>query len=86
MTAPCAAGEVDVSAMARKIAQQGPRVPGSAPHRGAVEILLAALDQAGLSEVEARRFPGDPELVLVTGLLPGDSQREVLLTAHFDSV
>ncbi len=81
-----AADEVDVAEVARRIARQGPRVPGSAPHQRVVEILLAALDHAGLSEVEARRFPGDPELVLVTGLLPGEAAGEILLTAHFDTV
>jgi hypothetical protein len=83
---PGSAAEISAIDLARSISRQGPRVAGTAAHGRAIETLVGALDRAGLSEVEVRRFSGQPELMLVTGLLPGESGREILLSAHFDSV
>jgi hypothetical protein len=44
------------------------------------------MQRAGLRDVRAVPVPNHPEWVNLTGVLPGRSEREIVLSAHYDSV
>ncbi len=72
--------------VATGLARLGPR-PDGAPSQGpAARFLLDAMQRAGLKDVLAVPVPNHPEWVNLTGLLPGRSDREIVLSAHYDSV
>ncbi len=72
--------------LAVRLAELGPREPGSAAHRQAVELLLEAMTAAGLSAVAALPAAGGDGLTALSGVLTGSSEREIVLSAHFDTV
>ncbi len=95
---PAAAAERHLAA---RLAELGPRPLGSPAHDQAVELLLAALRAAGLQNVEARTAvvpssAADPDVLVgpgksltlrsLTGVLPGQGEGEILITAHYDTV
>jgi hypothetical protein len=80
------AGSLDPEPLAIALAELGPRPPGSAPHAQARALLLAALERAGMAEVEALAVAGAPGLRNLTGVLPGEGGGEIVLAAHYDTV
>lgn len=89
LAAPPAEGREALSAheVAAGLARLGPRPadrPGSQAR--AVAFLLDAMRRAGLSGVRAVPVPGAPEIVNLEGVLPGKSDREIVLSAHYDTV
>jgi len=83
---PAVSTEIDAARLAAELAAAGPRVSGSSGHREAVRLLLTAMSTAGLSQVALHRVDDHPDLVRLEGVLPGESGREILLTAHLDTV
>jgi hypothetical protein len=73
--------------VAAGLARLGPR-PADRPadQTRAMAFLLDAMRRAGLSDVRAVPVPGRPELVNLEGALPGRSDLEVVLSAHYDTV
>lgn len=73
--------------VAAGLARLGPR-PADRPadQARAVAFLLGAMRRAGLSNVRPVPVPGQPELVNLEGVLPGKSNLEVVLSAHYDTV
>ena len=71
--------------VASGLARLGPRPDGAASQQRASRLLLEAMIRAGLQEVRAVPAPNHPEWVNLTGVLPGKSAREIVLSAHYDS-
>ncbi len=69
---------------AQSLAALGPRTPESPGHGQAAELLPALMSAAGLQEVE--KLSTADGSVHFTGVLPGTGGREILLTAHWDTV
>jgi Peptidase family M28 len=87
--APAAAGTVAA------VAGLGPRPQGSPAQGKAAELLLAAMRRSGLREVRAVTLesasPVAPvrkglPLVVLEGVLPGATDREIVLSGHYDTV
>ncbi|HZF11819.1 MAG TPA: M28 family metallopeptidase [Thermoanaerobaculia bacterium] len=72
--------------IAAGLARLGPRPPGTAAHAAAFELLRAAMLRAGLSRVETIPAPGPLPLRSLTGVLPGTTPGEIVLSAHYDTV
>ncbi|HET9229457.1 MAG TPA: M28 family peptidase, partial [Thermoanaerobaculia bacterium] len=72
--------------VASGLARLGPRPDGAPSQQQASRLLLEAMIRAGLQEVRAVPAPNHPEWVNLTGVLPGKSAREIVLSAHYDSV
>lgn len=72
--------------VAADLARLGPRPDGSTTQERAAGFLLDAMRRAGLREVRRAPAAGNPGWVNLTGVLPGKSGREILLSAHYDSV
>jgi uncharacterized protein len=70
--------------VASGLAALGPRADVAARHR-AVDFLLASLRQAGLATVQAVPARGGG-FVNVEGVVPGQTDDEIVLSAHYDSV
>lgn len=73
-------------AIAAGLAGLGPRPDGAPAQERAASFLLAAMRRAGLREVRAVPVAGHPAWVNLTGTLPGKSAREIVLSAHYDTV
>lgn len=76
----------DALSLATALAQIGPRTRGGETHQAARQLLLGAMTEAGLVEVAERVEATATELRNLTGLLPGSSGLEIVLTAHYDTV
>jgi hypothetical protein len=88
LAAPAGAREaLSAHEVATGLARLGPR-PADRPadQTRAVAFLLDAMRRAGLSDVRPVPVPGQPELVNLEGVLPGKSDLEVVLSAHYDTV
>lgn len=72
--------------VAAGLARLGPRPDGSTTQERAAGFLLEAMRRAGLREVRKAPVAGNPGLVNLIGLLPGKSDREIVLSAHYDTV
>jgi hypothetical protein len=72
--------------VATGLARLGPRPDGAPSQPAAARFLLDAMRRAGLKEVQAAPVPDHPDWVNLTGVLPGRSDREIVLSAHYDSV
>lgn len=72
--------------VAAGLAQLGPRPDGGPSQAPAARFLLYAMERAGLREVHAVPVAGHPEWVNLTGILPGKTPGEIILSAHYDSV
>jgi len=72
--------------VAAGLARLGPRPDGSTTQERAAGFLLDAMRRAGLREVRTAPVAGHPGWVNLTGLLPGKSDREIVLSAHYDTV
>lgn len=72
--------------LAVDLARLGPRPDGSPAQEKAARLLLGAMMRAGLREVRAVPVAGNPAWVNLTGVLPGRSAREIVLSAHYDTV
>jgi hypothetical protein len=72
------------------LSQLGPRPDGSPAQGRAVELLLAAMRRAGLRDVRAVSLapsaPGKPGQTALEGVLSGATDREIVLSGHFDTV
>jgi hypothetical protein len=74
------------------LAQLGPRPDGSPAQGRAVAFLLDAMRRAGLRDVRAvppasaSPAAGKPPLVILEGVLPGATDREIVLSGHYDTV
>ena len=87
--APPARAETGVAepfAVARRLTELGPRVPGGAAHQAASRLLLEALSSLGLEDVHLSGAPDGPRNVeaLLPGADPGAG--EIVLAAHYDTV
>lgn len=71
--------------IAAGLAQAGPRSDREARRKAAV-LLVEALRRAGLEQVRTVPVPGSQGLVNVEGVLPGKTDGEIILSAHYDSV
>ena len=72
--------------VATGLARLGPRPDGSTTQERAAGFLLDAMRRAGLREVRKAPAKGNPGWVNLTGVLPGKSDREIVLSAHYDTV
>jgi hypothetical protein len=72
--------------VAAGLARLGPRPDGAPAQAPAARFLLGAMQRAGLKDLRAVPVPDHPEWVNLTGVLPGRSDREIVLSAHYDSV
>jgi len=74
--------------VAAGLARLGPRPDGGPNQAAAARFLLYAMEQAGLREVRTVPVAGHPEWVNLTGILKGRGrpEREIVLSAHYDSV
>jgi hypothetical protein len=72
--------------VATGLARLGPRPDGAPTQAAAARFLLDAMRRAGLKEVQAAPVPDHPDWMNLTGVLPGRSDREIVLSAHYDSV
>lgn len=72
--------------VASGLARLGPRPDGAPSQKPAVRHLLEAMIRAGLQEVRAVPATEKPRWINLTGVLPGKSDREIVLSAHYDSV
>ncbi|HEX6864770.1 MAG TPA: M28 family peptidase, partial [Thermoanaerobaculia bacterium] len=72
--------------VAADLARLGPRPDGSPSQEKAARLLLDAMKRAGLREVRAVPVAGNRGWVNLTGVLPGKSDREIVLSAHYDTV
>jgi hypothetical protein len=86
-TGPAAA--LPASEVVAGLSRLGPRPDGSPVQGKAAALLLDAMRRAGLREVRAvtvRAAPADPPQTVLEGVLPGATDREILLSAHYDTV
>lgn len=72
--------------VATDLARLGPRPDGSPSQEKAARLLLEAMKRAGLQGVRAVPAAENPGWVNLTGFLPGRSDREIVLSAHYDTV
>jgi hypothetical protein len=72
--------------VAADLARLGPRPDGAPAQQKAARFLLDAMKQAGLRQVRPVPAAGNPGWVNLTGVLPGKSDREIVLSAHYDTV
>jgi hypothetical protein len=71
--------------VAAGLARLGPRPDGAPVQQQAARFLLGEMKRAGL-RVSAAGVAGNPGWVNLTGVLPGKSGREIVLSAHYDTV
>jgi len=85
-----AAGAACAAPSAREVASGlaglGPRPDGAKTQERAVALLIDTLRRSGLREVRAVPVAARPSVVNVEGVLPGETDREILLSGHYDSV
>ncbi|HWM94637.1 MAG TPA: M28 family metallopeptidase [Thermoanaerobaculia bacterium] len=72
--------------VATGLARLGPRPDGGPNQAAAARYLLSEMERSGLREVRAVPVAGHPEWVNLTGVLPGKTDREIVLSAHYDTV
>jgi acetylornithine deacetylase/succinyl-diaminopimelate desuccinylase-like protein len=76
----------DALAIASSLARLGPRPPGIPTHAAALALLRQAMIRAGLTEVTEIPVPGKEALKSLTGVLPGTTRDEIVISAHYDTV
>lgn len=84
--APGTAAPLSAHEVASALARLGPRPDGGKTQERAVPLLLDSLRRAGLRDVRAVPLAGSKTVVNVQGVLPGTTGREIVLSAHYDSV
>jgi hypothetical protein len=84
--APCWAAAPSAYDVVSGLAQLGPRPDGSPAQDRAALFLQDALRQAGLRDVRAVPARSNPSLVALEGVLPGATDREIVLSGHYDTV
>jgi aminopeptidase S len=72
--------------VAAGLSRLGPRPEGGKIQEKAVAFLTDALRRAGLREVRAVPVAARPSVVNVEGVLPGETDREIVLSGHYDTV
>jgi hypothetical protein len=72
--------------VATGLARLGPRPDGAPSQEPAARFLLYAMQRAGLRDVRAVPVPDHPDWANLTGVLPGRTDKEIVLSAHYDSV
>lgn len=82
------AGEASPAAheIAAGLARLGPRPDGSPAQDKAAVLLLGAMRDAGLRRVRAVTPATRPSIVNLEGVLPGETEGEIVLSAHYDTV
>jgi hypothetical protein len=68
------------------LSRLGPRPDGEKTQERAVRFLLDALRRAGLHEIRAVPVAARPSVVNLEGVLPGATDREIILSGHYDTV
>lgn len=68
------------------LARLGPRPDGEKTQEQAVAFLAGALRRAGLREVRTVPVAGRRSVVNLEGVLPGETDREIILSGHYDTV
>lgn len=68
------------------LSRLGPRPDGEKTQERAVRFLLDALRRAGLREIRAVPVAARPSVVNLEGVLPGATDREIILSGHYDTV
>lgn len=87
LTGVCPAAELPgPTELVDQIAGTGPRTPGSPGLRAAQELLLKAMVDAGLEGVGPEIVPGTDMWTHLMGVLPGTTDTEIVLSAHYDTV
>jgi hypothetical protein len=86
LAAPLAAELPEAIEMARQLAEPGPRPAASVGSVRAAERLRGWMAAAGLEGIEDLPAGEDGRLTNLTGVLPGRSGLEIVLTAHYDTV
>ena len=87
LTGVCPAAELPgPTELVEQIAGTGPRTPGSPGLRAAQEVLMKAMVEAGLEGVDPEVVSGTDTWTHLIGVLPGTTDTEVVLSAHYDSV
>lgn len=72
--------------LASGLARLGPRPEGAKTQEQAIALLADALRRAGLRDVRAVPVAGRRSVVNVEGVLPGETEREIILSGHYDTV
>jgi hypothetical protein len=72
--------------LASALAQLGPRATGTAAHTAALALLRGAMVRAGLTGVTEIPALGRVPTRSLTGVLPGATRDEIVLSAHYDTV
>jgi len=72
--------------LASGLSRLGPRPDGEKVQEKAVAFLTDALRRAGLQAVRAIPVAAEPSILNVEGVLPGKTDREIVLSAHYDTV
>jgi len=72
--------------LASGLSRLGPRPDGEKVQEKAVAFLTDALRRAGLQAVRLVPVAGKPSIFNVEGILPGETDREIVLSAHYDTV
>jgi aminopeptidase S len=72
--------------VAAGLARLGPRPDGSPAQEKAVRFLVGEMQRAGLRDVRTVPVADHAEWVNLTGVVPGRSDREIVLSAHWDTV
>jgi hypothetical protein len=87
-TAASAAANASPSAheLVSGLSALGPRPDGKPGQERAVAFLIDALRRAGLREVRTVPVAGRRSVVNIEGMLPGETDREIILSGHYDTV
>jgi Peptidase family M28 len=72
--------------VASGLSRLGPRPDGGRTQAAAVAFLTGALRQAGLREIRTVPLAARPSVVNIEGVLPGATEREIVLSGHYDTV
>ena len=83
---PAASAAPPAREVASGLARLGPRPDGGPNQEKAVAFLTGALRQAGLREIRTVPVAARPSVVNLEGVLPGETDREIVLSAHYDTV
>ncbi len=72
--------------VASGLARLGPRPDGAGTQERAAVFLADALRRAGLQGVRTVPVAGRQSVVNIEGVLPGETDREIILSGHYDTV
>jgi hypothetical protein len=86
LAAAAASGAPSAHELAAGLSRLGPRPEGEKAQEKAVAFLTGALRRAGLRNVRAVPVAEPRSVVNIEGVLPGATDREIILSGHYDTV